>query len=650
MFAEMLENHALQHIEVVQAAAATGSGPPQLHLLGDIKTWDALNHTMKSMGFRVDGQDPWQVLGLGREEGPTPTLQGITQRWEFSRLLLTLAADSRWSPADQQAASLASAALNQAKLRCEKEITNILKRRQKQKPHTLPRWFEVDPIVLERIHMEFPQATIALQLSEVHGKPGGAGQLLPVAQARELHSALAMGPGRGVEAIGALREDAYVVWALPDVESFQRMIASYGKYAEQHGANKGFVFVVPFDAPPTCSGYQDILDLWSHPLTGTKWDHIIRSRRILLQPAPMTVSGSVGPVTHMKSFLCVALAPQGPITMPQVINWRPVLAALEVGQALLLDFPTTLLLQVKQELAGWRSLCPVVWDQHVRSTGSAGLEKRLMLRGFLPTQGISEIEARLCLRELKHLLAKYPCLVGLRNIYKDPTALIMEVTDMSAAVSLQGLCNDMVVLSPYKVLLRTEVSTQVWQASLANIMRAAPNSCALKVVWRPSQHGGRPWAQPDATSRQLQAVRAQAKVRQQGRSPGSSAQDLVSELRIQGSLGPSPEFLLRTVMTAVAQQVQIPLQEKPAEQELGTGDWSLQKRPGTDDASGTIRIRLGCIEDARLLEDKLHSSPILIGDKYVALLVSHPILHKLPQWQSGNDQGSPPPIVGGTTL
>ena len=115
---------------------------------------------------------------------------------------------------------------------------------------------------------------------------------------------------------------------------------------------------------------------------------------------------------------------------------------------------------------------------------------------------------------------------------------------------------DVLLLSDNMALIRTEVPHQTWSKILSDLMRDSPGCCPLRVKWRPSQHGGRPWAQPDVTSKQLQSVRARARVHVQGRAPGSCQTDMETDIKLQGSLGPEPKALLRAVMSSVSQHMQ----------------------------------------------------------------------------------------------
>ena len=105
---------------------------------------------------------------------------------------------------------------------------------------------------------------------------------------------------------------------------------------------------------------------------------------------------------------------------------------------------------------------------------------------------------------------------------------------------------------------------------------------------------------------------------------------------------------MRTVLAAVALRIQARLEEQSLDKDLKVGEWAIVKEPGTDDASGRIRFRLGNAGDARRIEKAIHSSPIPIGGDMVTIQVSNPILDKLPCVAQGKGQGAHPIVRMGS--
>ena len=76
----------------------------------------------------------------------------------------------------------------------------------------------------------------------------------------------------------------------------------------------------------------------------------------------------------------------------------------------------------------------------------------------------------------------------------------------------------------------------------------------------------------------------------------------------------------------------------------------MMKKPGTDELSGRVKIRLGSVNDAKVLEDTLQGTPVAIGGEWATVQVHNPVLHRLPTCTSGNDVECPSFTSGGVTL
>ena len=57
---------------------------------------------MKILAFNLEADDPWEILGLPKFEGPVPTRAMAENRVRDGRLLLAMA-NSSWPAADRKA-------------------------------------------------------------------------------------------------------------------------------------------------------------------------------------------------------------------------------------------------------------------------------------------------------------------------------------------------------------------------------------------------------------------------------------------------------------------------------------------------------------------------------------------------------------------
>ena len=99
--------------------------------------------------------------------------------------------------------------------------------------------------------------------------------------------------------------------------------------------------------PPGIRCYEDVLDLYSHPLLGPNWDHLVQAKTILQEPGIYTFSGAYGPITTSKSFIPVTIGfgerynDNNEIFNRELRNWKEYLAAWDTGKSILTFPPGT---------------------------------------------------------------------------------------------------------------------------------------------------------------------------------------------------------------------------------------------------------------------------------------------------------------------
>ncbi len=564
----------------------------------------------------------------------------VIGRFRFAIMILSIAKQEAWGSEDVRKAQDAEIFFTSAKNKCMQEFDKVIARWRKYHPHHGPTWQEAGDPLLRTIHNRFPQARTALLLSNLNNRDCLRFNGVSVGEARRLHQALAMGAAKGVPLLQGLPEGQYILWALPEQEALARTMESYSKYARTPLPKVTLSLVVPFEAPLTCTSRDEITDLWSHQLLGDKWANIIQERIIFEEPGEIIASGCNGPVNSMKSFLLVTLSPETTDSIKQeVVSWNPSIYAQNNGPIVILDVQEALLLKTQRVLQSIQTICPFIWDRPLRSPGSSKEQTRYRIRGYMPVDVRSSLQANIILKDLRRRIGSNQVLAGLLDTYKDPYALVADITDVAAAYKLQPLCSDVLLLSSTKVLIRTDTAAPVWQEILSRWVGDEPDNCTLRIKWKGSQQGGRVWAQPAATERQIQAVRAQASVRRQGKNPRDGPQ--TSTLTLQGTLGPNPQNLAQDVFAAMATKMQMQFQQQGPDEELQDGGWAMLCKPGSTDLSGRIQVRFASSSLAASFELMLNATSMIIGGERVLLQVSNSMMEALPTCGLGNAGGAP---------
>ena len=357
----------------------------------------------------------------------------------------------------------------------------------------------------------------------------------------------------------------------------------------------------------------------------------------LLQIGVFAFSEDYGPITSFRSFvwITVGLGFQGD-PRREVAHWKHSLASYDVGEAVVVDIPARNLFSLQKLLCSEelkRTHKPIKWERAGPSRSNSKAEPRVMMRGFLPQVGINLFDAKLVSREVQRVVRNLGGFVGLRSMYEDKASLLVEVTNVDALQAVQPLCDSILTLSPKWALVSTSVRSEQWVEVISTLMRDNPYSCVLRVQWRQSLHGGRPWAVPAATSQQIQAVRVQARVRM---SQGESGCE--SSLVLSGSLGPEPENVIRYVMGAVQTRMGLTFKEALQEHELGTCEWVMCLDAGDSTPNGRVRVKLPNTSSAKMLESVVRDQVVVVGGDSVALQVNNYQVMDLPRCL-GNEGG-----------
>ena len=230
----------------------------------------------------------------------------------------------------------------------------------------------------------------------------------------------------------------------------------------------------------------------------------------------------------------------------------------------MIDAPLPLLPSIEKVLATATMPLHITWAPADTSLASTKPFPRTTIQGYLSNDNHSDLTATLCCRHLRSVLPGQDVYVGRHDAYLDSSSLMVELTHWAALATVKQWCDDIVPLSPHLALIKTQAPPGIWQETLTEIMLQDPARCITKIKWRKSMHGGRPWATPAATAVQLQAIKAQAPTKLQGKHLGIG-RDLESEVSIHGTPGPDPTSLMQRIMESVSRTMGCILQQKTKE-------------------------------------------------------------------------------------
>ena len=106
------------------AVAAAGTGTVQLMPHSQIRSWQALDGVLGTLGFRSAHADAWLALGVVPSRSTKEQATAVQRRLELARTLLTLADAQQWPEADIEQADEALRRLSTAADALQREVAS----------------------------------------------------------------------------------------------------------------------------------------------------------------------------------------------------------------------------------------------------------------------------------------------------------------------------------------------------------------------------------------------------------------------------------------------------------------------------------------------------------------------------------------------
>ena len=119
---------------------------------------------------------------------------------------------------------------------------------------------------------------------------------------------------------------------------------------------------------------------------------------------------------------------------------------------------------------------------------------------------LTALAAQLVVRAVKQAVqGVQKVAVSHTTVLDDPGALIVDLTEPSAITNHLNYCDQLLMLSPKRAALITTTAQSTWERLLTWQAEQPTSPQILKLSWRRSTRGGRPWVVPQALSRQQAA-------------------------------------------------------------------------------------------------------------------------------------------------
>ena len=246
---------------------------------------------------------------------------------------------------------------------------------------------------------------------------------------------------------------------------------------------------------------------------------------------------------------------------------------------------------------------------------------------------LSPIHLEAMLTWLGNTLKDFQAIIGVLTTMSSPTAMLVDAMSASAGFTHAELCWSTLVISPRLLLVETRADNHAWSSNLTAAWQHDPTTAGIKIRYRPSSNTNTTFAQVQATSADIAAVRARknhAPSRPTLQNPPTLQATISMPVHTCGLL----DQWLPDSMQRVATTNNLPLQASTTNSGLDVHRWRALM--GYDSSwTGKVLVQLANAQELRQLHKTLHGQGIDIQQHTAGISVeSDHVDLRLPTTQS----------------
>ena len=499
---ELFEEHILLHSDNVMAVTATSKKLKHWEPAGMFHSEDSVHAALAMMGYSVTARLPWERLGLCWEEGPVPDEVLVEQQARLAEQLLRAVARHAGN-ADTAALCNGLADQMQADGRqCLELLPTIRKARRKRHKDIMPRYREVELPFLRYLNTVFSKRGEDMILSQLSNLQGLIldGKAHPPLAARLLHEQAGKEAKAATAAFLATSCSRWLCWAPEDSASAGRWWATL-KQVFAAKPEAAFSMLVSRPIFPGQVSPKTVLDYWSPPLLRGDGRRHVSKLEFLEPPVRVLSDGPHGPRVSEQHLAMITFgSASGDLPTPVTTCWLDGPANGNGQEAIVVDYPRDVEEVVLSVLEKAQYQNVKTWSRPMASPSCRG--GRRVIYGYtgMPMD-ITALEATLLVRSVKASVAMLPGLVvGHTSIMEDPGALVVDFTEPDALAAQPAFFDQVLLLAPRRGVLITTTPRDVWERMLTSQAESPEQPQVLRLAWRASTRGGRPWVMPQVLS------------------------------------------------------------------------------------------------------------------------------------------------------
>ena len=234
---------------------------------------------------------------------------------------------------------------------------------------------------------------------------------------------------------------------------------------------------------------------------------------------------------------------------------------------------------------------------------------------------------------LGNALKDFQAVIGVLTTMSSPTAMLVDVMSASAGFTHAELSWSTLVISPRLLLVETRTDSHAWSTNFTAAWQQDPITAGIKIRYRPSANQKMAFAQVEATSADIAAVRARkahAPSRPTLQNPPTLQATISIPLHTCGLL----DQWLPTFMQRVATTNNLPLEASTTNSGLDIYKWrAMMSYDGS--WTGKVIVQLSNVHELRQLHKTLHGQGVDIQQHSAGIFVeSDHVDLRLPTMQS----------------
>ena len=621
------------HVQAALNSVGGSRPPPPLVELQAATCTNPLRRLLACAALDPTTSDHYLALGLSRLEGPANTRKKIEDRGRVGQELIEIGTATGMGEAARGTIRQWAVRIQEAVAHCILDLgeANAARRSLKGEPKSLEQWKELGSDFLHYLHAETEGAgasgRIVTQLSNVAGID--LSQLTLVAspqESRTLQSTLCGHPNQIENLFKESEIEHIVAWAPSDSGQTQKVALAFRNTMGNRRRLGAVSLLVPISRVDGCKTAEEILDLWTYPLLGPKWEDIVIQVHLFSPPVPMVITGPYAPLHTQRSLAIFTLGSNPNQPKPSIQTWSITLHSQDAFETLVVDVPEGHRWKVYKLLKEFQISGVRTIDAPIPSAGSQKLDSRSVIRVYLSRERCTGLLKESVRRWVQRQLITFQALVGWASMMNDTGTMLLDVTQVSAGCQFTDLCNGMLTYSSRLIIVDTRAEEGTWSMALTDTWKRNPLVTGEKLRFRASSGRGGVFAAVQATAAQIAGAKARsghAAVTPTKERP----QTLQATIDIPVGACGNFEQWVPEVMDKIATATAIRLTHSQREDGLGFGEWKL-----IFDAEGRwLRKILVQVQDAQQLRGlhKLlqtarvsiegHEAALEISSRYVAL-------------------------------